>query len=188
MKKDCQNFSLEKVGCLECKKEKEKNKELNYFYCFQCQQTICGLCVHKHKNFQQKHILHSLENFDGTCLIHNNSYDFFCLNCNMNICSICKEKEHKYHKLQLISSYIFGEDIKQEIDLAIKEILKIKSKMNSIQKSINEAFEKIKNNSLNVIQFMKHLLYAYNYEVTYNNLNFNVINNLKSFKEILNFK
>ena len=186
--KDCQNFSLEKVGCLECKKEKEKNKELNYFYCFQCQQTICGLCVHKHKNIQQKHILHSLENFDGTCLIHNNSYDFFCLNCNMNICSICKEKEHKYHKLQLISSYILGEDIKLEIDLAIKEILEIKTKMNSIQKSINEAFEKIKNNSLNVIQFMKHLLYAYNYEVTYNNLNFNVINNLKSFKKNIEFQ
>ena len=106
----------------------------------------------------------------------------------MNICSICKEKEHKYHKLQLISSYILTEDIKLEIDLAIKEILEIKTKMSSIQKSINEAFEKIKNNSLNVIQFMKHLLYAYNYEVTYNNLNFNVINNLYLSKKILNFK
>ena len=181
--KECQNFSLEKVGCLECKKQKKENKDLNYFYCFQCQQNICDLCINKHKNFQQKHILYSLEKFDGTCLIHNNSYNFFCINCNMNICSICKEKEHKNHKLQLISNYILSEDIKLEIDKTIKEILEIKTKMDSVQKSINESFNKIKSNSLNVIQFMQHLVYTYNYEQLYNNLNFYVINNLKTFKK-----
>ena len=185
--KDCRNYSLDKIECLECKKMKNDNKDIDYFYCFQCKKTICYSCwlEHNKKKKDVKHCVNSIEFFDGTCLIHNNSYDLYCVKCKKNICSLCKEEQHKNHELKYISSFKFNEQEKEEFENQINEILKINTILDNIQKSINSAFENFKSNFSKELQFIKHLFYSYNFQLKFNNQNYNVINNLISFKNII---
>ena len=69
----------------------------------------------------------------------------------------------------------------------INEIKNIKNKIDTIQNNINELFNKIKNNIINKIDFINNLLYTYEYEQKYHNLNYYVINNLKSFTTNIKF-
>ena len=173
---ESKKYSFNNIKCFNCNNESDND---NYFYCFKCKNFICLNCIKEHiKNKEHKFYI-SITGFDGCCKEHNNSYAYYCKNCKKNICSICNN-EHLTHNIEDLSKLIFNE--KDEAMKEINEIKNIKNKIDIIQNNINELFNKIKNNIINKIDLINNLLYTYEYEQKYHNLNYYVINNLKSFK------
>ena len=171
---ESKKHSLNNIQCSKC--NNKKSDDLSFFYCFKCKNFICGNCINEHKKNNKEHIQFPIENYDGCCKEHNNSYSDYCKDCRKNICSIC-QKNHLTHNILDLSNIIFDE--KDEIINEINKIKDINNKINEIQNKINELFNKIKNNISNKVDFVNSLLYTYQYQQKYNNLNYYAINNLK---------
>ena len=174
---ESKKYSLNNIRCLNCYSIKSDSDF--FLYCINCKDFICSNCFNKHIKNKGHNLYISILDFDGCCKEHNKSYDSYCKNCKKNICSICK-KEHLTHNIEDLSKISFNE--KEKIIKQINEIENIKNKIDTIQNNINELFNKIKNNIINKIDFINNLLYTYEYEKKSNNLNYYVINNLKSLQ------
>ena len=179
---ESKKYSFSNMQCLNCKNK--KTKDLYFNYCFNCNNFICAKCLNEHIKNNPKHVHIRIDKFDGNCKEHNDSYVYYCKDCKKNICTICYNN-HLNHKLLGLSKLIFNE--KDEIMKEINEIKNIKVKIDTVQNQINELFNKIKNNINNKVSFINNLLYTYEYEQKYNNLNYYVINNLKSFNNSIKF-
>ena len=179
---ESKKYSLSNIQCLNCKNK--KTDDIKYYYCFQCNNFICSKCLDGHNKNNKEHITTLMELYDGVCKEHNNSYDRYCKDCKKNICTIC-HNNHLTHNIFDLSKIIFSE--KDEIMKEINNIINIKTKIDTVQNQINESFNKIKINISNKVLFINNLLYTYQYQKKYNNLNYYVINNLKSFNNNLKF-
>jgi len=170
---ESKKYSLSKIKCLNCYHSYSDND--SYSYCLTCKDFICSNCTLKHSE-NKRHKLFSFKVIDGCCKEHGNSYINYCKNCKKNICMICKN-EHLTHNIEEILNINLNE--KDKIIKEINEMKNLKNKIDTIQNNINELFNKIKNNIINIIYFINNLLYTYEYEQKDNNLNYYVINNLK---------
>ena len=84
--------------CSKCKSKIDFKSEKKYIYCKECSEIYCKTCIKKHDSIYNKtsaHHLLTLDKFDTTCFIHNESFDYFCKNCNKNICLYCLDDCHK---------------------------------------------------------------------------------------------
>ena len=117
------------------------------------------------------------------CKIHSNFYSFYCIKCKKNTCIYCKN-EHIYHDLIDLSKEIYSDENKKKIEENIKNIeLQINS-LDTIKNEIIKRIHKMKESNEFEIKLIKLLLYSYKYEESQNNLNFNIIQNLKNFEKI----
>ena len=78
----------------------------------------------------------------------------------------------------------YSEESKNKLEEEIKNIeIKIKN-LDIIKENIINEINKLKESSELEMKFIKILLYTYQYEEKQNNLNYNVIQNLKNFEKI----
>ena len=174
-------YSLSKHNCDECKKNQNETNA-DYIYCCKYNKFVCNLCSDKHKNDGYKHNTLNYQRYDALCKSHSNTFYSYCINCKKNICIYCKS-EHKSHELIDLSEINFSNEDKNKIEEDINNMeTKIANLCLVMQEIINK-IENLKKSSELEMKFLKILLLTYKYEENQNNLNFNVIQNLKNFEK-----
>ncbi len=176
-------FSLSKEKCKDCEKNQKEVKG-DFFYCLKCNKFICNLCLPNHP-FEDKSNIVIFSKYDSLCKIHSKSFSFYCIKCKKNLCIYCKS-EHEDHDLINLSKFNYSKESKNKLEEEIKNIeIKIKN-LDIIKDKIINEINKLKESSELEIKLIKRLLYAYRYEKKQNNINYNVVRNLKNFEIIFN--
>ena len=172
-------FSLSKEKCSDCNKSQNEVKG-EFFYCTKCHKFICNLCQSNHK-ISDNHFCFNLERYDGLCKIHSNLYSFYCINCNKNICIYCSPN-HEKHNIINLANYNYTKENFESLKDEINNIELFFEKIDKIKQEIIILINGIKESNKNEIKLIKQFLKTYEYEKNYNNLNYNVINNLKNYE------
>ena len=173
-------FALSKEKCGICGKNQKEVKG-DFIYCTKCKQFLCHSCQLNHKN-EDKHNITLYKRYDALCKIHSNTYCSYCMKCKKNLCIYCKI-EHKNHDLIDLSELNYSEESKKKLE---EEIRNFENKINNldiIKQNIITEINKLKESNELEMKFMKILLYSYEYEENLNNLNYNIIQNLKNFEK-----
>ena len=172
------NHSIFNEKCGECNKNQEIKDNI-FSYCSKCNKFICEKCFNKHRD--NKHMLIDGDRFDSICIKHSNTFSSYCINCKRNLCIYCVN-EHENHKKVYLSNIIFSKDEKNELIYKINEFKESINKIDKIKNDIIKELEKYKENNLILIKFIEDLLGTYEYEDKNNNMNYNVIQNLKNIQ------
>ena len=173
-------FALSKEKCGKCGKNQKEIKG-DFIYCTKCKQFLCYPCQGNHKTEDNHNIL-NYKRYDALCKIHSNLYSFYCIKCKKNLCIYCQQ-EHKYHDLINLSELNYSEESKKKLE---EEIRNFENKINNldiIKQNIITEINKLKESNELEMKFIKILLYSYEYEENLNNLNYNIIQNLKNFEK-----
>ena len=83
------------IKCFKCGKNRLDTYKNEFFYCLECDNSLCPLCKSSHK--------HTTINYDNKyykCHKHKYMFVDYCENCKLNLCMLCS-KEHKEHKINL---------------------------------------------------------------------------------------
>ena len=100
-----------------------------------------------------------------------------------NICVYCKAK-HKLHDLIDLSELAYTDEDKNKLDEEIKNMELKMTNLDKIKQEIINKIDNLKKSSELEMKFIKILLLSYKCEEQQNNLNFNIIQNLKNFEKI----
>ena len=172
-------YALSKEKCGICDKNQKEFKE-DFYYCNKCKIFLCGLCKHNHN--EDKNDIIPYKKYDFICKIHSSLYSFYCINCKKNLCINC-QVEHKNHDMIDLSKFNYNQESIRELEEKINIFEnKINNLNDFIQNFINE-INKIKESSELEMEFLKLLLYSYQYEENQNSLNYNIIQNLKNYEK-----
>ena len=175
------NFSLLKQKCEECNKSQNEVKG-DFFYCSKGNKFICLSCIINHQN-DENHNTINYKRYDSLCKIHSNSYSFFCMKCKKNLCIYCFPK-HKAHELINLSEFNYSEESKNILEEQIKIIEKKIIDLDIIKEEVISETDKLKKSIELEMKFFKILVNTFKYEEIQNNINYNIIQNLKNFEEI----
>ena len=175
------NHSLLKQKCDDCNKSQNEVKG-DFFYCSKCNKFLCGICLLNHPN-NEKHNTYNIKRYDSFCKLHSNSFDLYCLQCKKNICILCNP-EHETHKKIELSKFNFPKEIRNKFEERFKVIENKISNLDKIKEEIIKEIDKIKKSSELEMKFYKILINTYKYEEIQNNINYNIIQNLKNFEKI----
>ena len=175
--------------CSKCKTKIDFKSERKFLYCKECTEIYCKTCIKKHNSIYNKggsHHLLTLDKFDTTCFVHNESFDYFCKNCNKNICLYCLDDCHRDHDVIDLD----------DINLKRKEIKRIKECLITEKKNLSllsdiihgllikfqQEIENILTYKENETKFKESIINTYEYKID----NYNTIMNMKKleFNEI----
>ena len=175
------NYSLVKEKCQDCNKNQNEVKG-EYFYCYICNKFLCFPCTLNHPN-NGKYNAINYKRYDSFCKFHCNTFSFYCIKCKKNICIYCKPK-HESHELIDLSKFNYCEESKNKLEEKIKKIEKKIQDLDIIKQNVISEIDKLKKSSEIEMKFFKILTHTFKYEESQNNINYNVIQNLKNFDEI----
>ena len=175
------NHSLSKEKCLKCNTiQSEANG--NFSFCCKCNKFICNSCIINHPNNDGLHNITNINRYDALCKLHSNYYAFYCNKCQKNLCIYCKE-EHDTHYIINIIQYKNSYDPINQLEEKIKNIEKKINGLEETKKQIISEIDKFKKIYELEIKFLKILLNTFKYEDIQNNINYNVIENIKNYYE-----
>ena len=175
------NHSLLKQKCEECNKNQNEVKG-DFSFCCKCNKFLCHPCIANHSNIDNHNSI-NYNRYDSFCKLHSNSYCLYCKKCKINICIYCKPK-HESHELIDLSKFNYSEESKKKLEENIKNIEKKIIDLDIIKEEIVLEIDELKKSNELEMKFYKLLIYTYKYEENQNNINYNVIQNLKNFEEI----
>ena len=175
-------YSLLKQKCEECNKNQSEVKD-DFSYCCKCDKFLCHSCILNHPN-NGKHNTFNFTRYDSICKIHSNFFNYYCTKCKKNLCVYCYN-QHKDHELLNLSEFNYTEESKKNLEKEIKNIEKKILDIDKIKDEIVSEIDKLKKSNELEMKFFKILVNAYEYEESQNNVNYNVIKNIKNFEEIL---
>ena len=181
-------FSIENCQCYKCGKDPNNYKDIFLLFCNQCNNPFCSNCKKYHLKKHKEHILIPLYNFDSLCPKNGQTINFYCNDCKKNLCTLCIN-EHSKHKIESLPKILVKNneinDIKnkikhaknyiQQFDLLVHEILK-----NAENEKLNLLITKFKEENLDEIELANQILENYIIKEKEKNLNFEIINNLRS--------
>ena len=173
--------SLLKQKCEACNKSQNEVKG-QYFYCCKCKKFLCHSCILNHED-DEKYLIF-LKRYDSFCKIHANNFDNYCLKCKKNICVICKP-QHESHDILDLSTLIYNEESKKNIEETLKNFEKNIKELDVIKEEIISKIDELKKSSELQMKFFKILISTYKYQENQTKLNYDSIQNLKSFEEII---
>ncbi len=172
-------FALSKEKCQECYKT-QKDVKGDFSYCSKCAKFLCHECVINHPN-GDKHNIVNFKRYDSLCKIHSNTFCFYCVKCKQNLCIYCQSK-HESHDLINLSKFNYSDKSKKKLEEEIKSLdLRIKN-LEIIKQNIILLVDTLRELNELEMKFIETLLYTYQYEEIQNNLNFNIIQNLKNLE------
>ena len=174
------NYSLSKEKCSECNRiQSEAN---GYFsFCYKCNKFICHSCIINHPN-NNGHNITNINRYDALCKLHSNYYAFYCITCQKNLCMYCKNEHESHDNIDLIqfkNSYESNHKLEEKIKNITNKINNLEEIKNKIIAEIDK-FKKIYDLE---IKFLKVLFSTFKYEESQNNINYNIIENIKSYDE-----
>ena len=193
--------------CNNCK-EKKTNNNLYYidFRNLKEKKIICQKCLSSYK-LEDKYKTVFLNEFDSTCLKHNNKIISYCNICSKDCCMYCVEEEHKIHKVTPILELhknlnleefenIFNkiDIIKSNIEKMKKLFIEIENSFIKKKKQFNEAIKEYEKN-IEIFNFFAYcynnykilnIQKNYNYEMLYNILNYKSCN-INEFHDSVEF-
>ena len=193
--------------CNNCK-EKKTNNNLYYidFRNLKEKKIICQKCLSSYK-LEDKYKTVFLNEFDSTCLKHNNKIISYCNICSKDCCMYCVEEEHKIHKVTPILELhknlnleefenIFNkiDIIKSNIEKMKKLFIEIENSFIKKKKQFNEAIKEYEKN-IEIFNFFAYcynnykilnIQKNYNYEMLYNILNYKSFN-INEFHDSVEF-
>ena len=175
------SHSLLKEKCQECNKSQNEVKG-DYLYCCKCNKFLCNLCIVNHPN-NENHDTFNFKKYDSFCKLHSNSFSFYCSKCKKNLCLFCKTM-HESHELIDLSKLNYSYKSKNRFEEIIKNLEQKIKDLDYIRQNITTEIDKVKKSSEMEIKFFTILVNTFNYESIRNNINYNVIQNLKNFDEI----
>ena len=175
--------SIFNKNCEECGKIQEI--EDNFKYCLNCKKILCNNCQLNHKD-EEIYKLIDLKRFDSLCQIHSNLYCFYCIKCKTNICISCQNK-HISHDLINLYKFNYSDESKNKLEEKMKNIERKIKDLNKIKQNIISKINDIKESSELEIKIIKILLNTLDYKEKHNNLNYNIIQNLKNIEKTFKF-
>ena len=178
-------YALSKEKCKECGKIKKKKKG-DFFYCSKCSKFLCSSCQVNHFN-NENHNMININRYDALCKIHSNLYTWYCVDCQKNLCAYCKS-EHKNHNLIDLSDFTFTQELKNKLENDKVDLgFKLKN-LECLKNDIVAIFNNLKESSKFEMEYINILLWTYKYEEKHNNLNYNVIQNLRDYEMVNSIK
>lgn len=183
------------------KKKCECGKQFDekpFYYCTNCQekQFYCDTNSRIHKRID--HILIPLEKFDIYCDCHHDEFISFCKEDKINLCIKEKKKHINHEKEDIIRLNI--DDVKnyeKKIEQLKNKLGEFKIYLNKFEEDIQMNEESIKKNKIRYINnvekeidFLETILNNYKMKTKQNNLNYQIIQNVKNilkFKNNFNF-
>ena len=96
-------YQVFKYTCDRCKKDLSSK----FYYCSQCKELICNICIEKYFNneINKGHLILNESEVNFYCEKHKKKFINFCKNCQKNCCKKCCS-EHNSHELLLIKNEI----------------------------------------------------------------------------------
>ena len=96
-------YQVFKYTCDRCKKDLSSK----FYYCSQCKELICNICMEKYFNneINKGHLILNESEVNFYCEKHKKKFINFCKNCQKNCCKKCCS-EHNSHELLLIKNEI----------------------------------------------------------------------------------
>ena len=175
------NYSLSKEKCSECNRNQSEANGA-FSFCTKCNKFLCYSCIINHPNNAQ-HNITSINRYDALCKLHANYYGFYCIKCDKNLCLLCKN-DHNSHDIIDLLNFKNSYESSQNIEEKIKQIEKKINYLEQIKNNIINEIDIIKKSSELEIKYFNMLLNTFKYEENHNNINYNVIHNIKNFDEI----
>ena len=116
-------YQVFKYTCDRCKKDLSSK----FYYCSQCKELICNICIEKYFNneINKGHLILNESEVNFYCEKHKKKFINFCKNCQKNCCKKCCS-EHNSHELLLIKNEIRDNNYISKIEKMIiqeKEII-----------------------------------------------------------------
>ena len=116
-------YQVFKYTCDRCKKDLSSK----FYYCSQCKELICNICMEKYFNneINKGHLILNESEVNFYCEKHKKKFINFCKNCQKNCCKKCCS-EHNSHELLLIKNEIRDNNYISKIEKMIiqeKEII-----------------------------------------------------------------
>ena len=187
-----------KIKCI-CKNNNNQEFHQKLFYCIKDKIFLGNHLYEEHLNHSEyENYLIEKEKFDSFCKSHNAKINKFCSICNKNLCNQCLEY-HK-HKEKINNNENFIKDFYNEITDCENKIFnnKIKEAKNFFKKMddtinyvnsicqnkglIDDINKYINLNSL-MFKYLNEVYYFYNERNKNNNLNYQIVYNLKKIFE-----
>ena len=190
LKEFCEENKNNKTNVIKCNKCEEKEiSKLNY--CIKC---YCFYCEKENHSLNEGHnILIPINKLDSYCFDEEhkkNNVNYFCFIHNKNICEECKNFHHikdkttKIHTLtkreikeiqnNIVSSKESLTEIENDVNLYISDLEKL-------IEEIKREFNIFKENKELEINLAINLINTYQLKKEDNNLNYQIINNIRNF-------
>ena len=182
--------NLNEVKCCKCQKF-QKTEKVPFSYCRLCNLFFCNECTINHS---WQHNLITSNELDSMCYNHVEKFIYFCEKCNKNLCSKCYREHNKNfpeHEIILLGKKFLSEielskiknKLIKEESLIIYNKEKVEKKIEELNNIINEIkinYEYYKEVIENKIIIIKKLLSIYNNGIRQQNLNFEIIQNIRN--------
>ena len=190
--------NLNEVKCCKCKNI-QKNQKIPFSYCKICNLFFCNDCRSIHS---WQHNLIISNELDSLCYNHVEKFIYYCEKCNRNLCNKCyreHKKKFQEHYVVLLGKMCLNEneisELKNKIIKEESNILNEKKNFESKIQELNDIIENLKNNFNNYVEMIeneikviKKLLSIYNNGRRQQNLNYEIIQNVRNSLNInLNF-
>ena len=193
--KKTSNYSLNYILCNVCKKSVFDNNTISFNLCTIENKIYCSEHLYYCLNHPDKVI--NINDIDFYCKNYINKNIFYCENCEENFCDNYDQlNKHNNHKCFIIENeYLkinldeIENNIKKNIEIYNKNIKSINNFLNQIKEKVGVVYTKIEilfknyiNNNLLSLRFCieTFLLYKIKFKEK-NNINYNIIFNLKNF-------
>ena len=115
--------------------------------------------------------------------MHSNFYHDYCIKCKKHLCVYCNPLHELHEKIDL-SKFNYNKESKNKLEEEIKNIEKKIIDLDIIKEEIITEIDKLKRSNELEMKLFKILIHTYKYEESQNNINYNVIKNLKNYEEI----
>ena len=189
-KENVRSSFFSKIICRTCRDYQIDEK---YYFCNKCNCCFCNKCSFFHKE-QKGHILILISKFDSTCVEHNDKIISYCLSCLKDICMICYDNHEHHQIINLVDCKLKQnemETIEEKIQYSktflenLKELFhQVINEMDSQASLLKNSYQQFNEINLLELKLAEELIYIYKKTEKERNLNYAIIENVKS---IINF-
>ena len=181
LRKIRKNYQNQQKECSLCNKKIDIEE---IYFCYSCKIFLCKKCLNdKHMKEKNDHPTIKFGSINTCCYIHKKENKFYCKNCFENICENCLNSNfHKNHEIIKLNDILIDDkylkEINDEINNEEKTVKAMSNKFESYMDFIQEKFDEYIHLRNEEVQLKKNILNTYEK----NKNNYNAINNVRKIK------
>ena len=186
--KEINQTSLNNLACFNCN---EKNDEL--VLCLGCQNIICQNidCKNEHLTISHSHSnlnTVKINDYDNACPKHCSEYYYYCEDCGVNLCDKCDNYHCNHSLIKFFPDDEFFEDIKQKFSRIQKDLETFSKKINFVIQRLIRLYKNFQYSIQYQKKFIENIVNSYEKKKNNENLNYEIIKNIKNLEFDWNFK